>query len=68
MSKFDLGLSNTYLKFAVALLLFGVVSIAVSLLLEAPGFAQQLGRMLLVTGIVVYVMGRIAKAVSSSGK
>jgi hypothetical protein len=67
MRKFSLGLSNPYLKIGVTLFLVGVAMIAGSSLLEmkASEAIAQAGFVLLGTGFVVYVIGRIAKAIRS---
>ena len=67
MSNFDFGLSNQYLKFGVALILLGPAMLVVASALGAGDSTSNLmiiSLVLFMTGVVVYVIGRIVKAAS----
>ena len=68
MRKPDFGLSNPYLKFGAALLLLGIALVAGSFLLGTYGTTLYVGFSLFVSGVVIYVAGRVAKAISSLAK
>lgn len=62
MSKFDLGLSNPYLRFGGVLLLLSVL-VALSEFVFGSGANRfRVAGFLLAAGMVVYVIGRIVKA------
>ena len=64
MSLPDLGLSNRYLKYGVALLVLGLALIIASAWLNLHNMLP-VGSVFLAAGIVVYVVGRIIKAARS---
>ena len=70
MSNFDLGLSNQYLKFGVGLVLLCPVMMVVA---SVFGGDSTLNLMIVslvffMTGVVVYLIGRIIKATGHDRK
>jgi hypothetical protein len=66
MSISSLGLSNPYLKLGVALMVAAPATIALASLFSAGSTDQattlHIGGVLLGSGIMVYLIGRLAKA------
>ncbi len=66
MRNLDFGLSNQYLKFGLGLLLLGPAMIVFAAVLGSDSTLNlmTLGLVFFITGVVVYVIGRIIKAAS----
>jgi len=64
----DLGFSNPYLKLGTALMVVAIVIIALLSFFSFSGTHQttlNVGELLLGSGIVVYIVGRLVKALQS---
>lgn len=71
MSKSNFGLSNPYLKLGLALLLLGAGLVVGAITVLPDGRVELLvyvGGALFTSGVIVYVAGRIGKALQSTGK
>lgn len=70
MSEFDLGLSKPHFTLGGTLLLVGVTMFTGSFVLESnvSGVVAHVGQVLFGAGLVVHVMGRLAKACGSPAR